>query len=106
MLQPKSGADQVHPAPHSPPRFEVGRSVADVDRSAEIDAQLSGRILEHAHARLATLAWPGEIGVVGAEIGTIDPRAGRAQLLLHPLLHGAILGFPVLPARDPRLVAG
>jgi hypothetical protein len=101
----------------NPRRFgrpKIRRGVADVPRAGEIDIEISLRIEDQAGFRLAAIAADLElrafarktpVGVMGANVDSVEISVVTADFRFQPSMDAAQLRLGDLAARDDRLIA-
>jgi hypothetical protein len=91
------------------PGGDVGELVADHHRGGQVEAELGRRPVQQARPRLAAVA-VGAIRrltlarMVHAHVHAVEPRPGRAELVLHPRVGGVQGLLREVAARDAGLV--
>src|SRR2546425_3204768 len=79
--------DEQPPPTERTRRLDVAQAVADPVRPREVDAQRRLRVAEQLHPRLAALARPRDLGMMGTVVCRVEVRAVRREQLAEPALH-------------------
>src|SRR3954465_13409563 len=87
-----------------PRGLHVRQTVADPPGALQIDVQRPLRLVRQPESRLATIAGPRELRMVGTVVRAVDMGAVRCEYLAEPALHRAVGRGGGQAAREARLI--